>query len=243
MTRLSQHLTVDRRVLERIVELADPTQDDVVLEPGCGDGRLTELLAERGCKVLAVEVDSSLADEARRRLAGRSNVEVVAADVLSLRPNDVTMVVGNPPYHISRRLVEWIIAYPLPSRVVLTFQIEFARKLVAKPGSSEYLYFSLASQVLYNIEMHDIVPPTSFRPRPKVTSCIVRMQRNERKPLEPSQINLLKNIFNDRRHTLGKVLRKMGLSPPTGLAHKRVYCLNIEDALTLLHSISRHEKG
>ncbi|MCS7145076.1 MAG: methyltransferase domain-containing protein, partial [Aigarchaeota archaeon] len=98
MTKLSQHLTVNRRVLERLIELADPDDSDVVLEPGCGDGRLTELLAERGCRVVAVEIDPVLAAEARRRLSRWENVDVVTADVLKLNPGDYTMVVGNPPY-------------------------------------------------------------------------------------------------------------------------------------------------
>ncbi|MEM0382524.1 MAG: 16S rRNA (adenine(1518)-N(6)/adenine(1519)-N(6))-dimethyltransferase RsmA [Nitrososphaerota archaeon] len=237
MTKLSQHLTASRRVLERLVELSDPTNSDTVLEPGCGDGRLTELLAERGCRILAVEIDPRLAEEARQRLKSWPNVEVFTGNVLELSPEGFTMIVGNPPYHISRRLVEWIVARPSPRRVVMTLQREFAQKLTALPGSRTYLYISLLSQLLYRIEILDTVPPSAFKPRPQVTSCIVRMERNEQKPLGAEQLGLLKQIFTDRRHVLGKVLRKMGYTAPQKLANKRVYHLTTQDAKTVLESL------
>ncbi|MEM0483015.1 MAG: 16S rRNA (adenine(1518)-N(6)/adenine(1519)-N(6))-dimethyltransferase RsmA [Nitrososphaerota archaeon] len=234
MTRLSQHLTIDKRVLERIVELANPSASDVVLEPGCGDGRLTELLAERGCRLLAVEIDPRLAAEARWRLRGWPNVEVVTGDVLELNPEQFTMIVGNPPYHISRPLIEWIVSRPTPRRVVMTLQREFARKLSSQPGYKDYLYISLLSQLFYQIEVLDTIPPSAFKPRPRVASSIVRLQRNEQTPLEADQLRLLKQIFTDRRHVLGKVLKKMGYEPPREFANKRIYHLTTRDALSIL---------
>ncbi|MDW8074068.1 MAG: 16S rRNA (adenine(1518)-N(6)/adenine(1519)-N(6))-dimethyltransferase RsmA [Nitrososphaerota archaeon] len=237
MTKLSQHLTVNRRVLERLIELADPDDSDVVLEPGCGDGRLTELLAERGCRVVAVEIDPVLAAEARRRLSRWENVDVVTADVLKLNPGDYTMVVGNPPYHISRRIIEWIATNPQPRRVVMTLQREFAQKLAAPPGGRDYLYVSIIAQMLYQVEIHDTVPPSAFKPRPRVTSCIVRMQRNGQNQLSPTQLKLLKNIFTDRRHLLGKVLRRIGIEPPQELAHKRILHLTTQEIQMILASL------
>jgi 16S rRNA (adenine1518-N6/adenine1519-N6)-dimethyltransferase len=238
MTRLSQHLTISRRVLERLVELANPTANDIVLEPGCGDGRLTELLAERGCRVLAVEIDPRLAAEARQRLRGWPNVEVVTGDVLQLNPENFTMIVGNPPYHISRPLIEWIASRPTPRLVVMTLQREFARKLSSPPGYRDYLYISLLSQLFYKVEVLDTIPPSAFRPRPRVASSIVRLLRNDQTPLEATQLRLLKQIFTDRRHVVGKVLRRMGYEPPQELANKRIYHLTTRDALSILTSLN-----
>lgn len=238
MNRLSQHLTVRRKVLERLVELADPTPSDVVIEPGCGDGRLTELLAERGCKVLAVEIDPRLAAKASYKLQDKANVKIILGDILKTSLKGSTMVVGNPPYHISRRLIEWITTNPYPRRVVVTLQKEFAHKLASQPGHENHLYISLVSQMFYNIEIHDQIPPNAFNPKPRVASLIVRMQRNQQKPLEPHQLRLLKNIFTDRRHVLGKVLRKMGYRAPEELANKRIYHLTPRDALAILEFLS-----
>lgn len=237
MTRLSQHLTISRRVLERLVELANPTASDIVLEPGCGDGRLTEILAGHGCKVVAVEIDYRLAAEARRRLRGWPNVDVVTGDVLELNPEHFTMIVGNPPYHISRRLIEWIASRPAPRTVVMTLQREFARKISSPPGYRDYLYISLISQLFYSVEVFDTIPPSAFRPRPRVASSIVRLIRNEQKPLEASQLRLLKQMFTDRRHVVGKVLKEMGFEPPQELANKRIYHLTTRDALSILASL------
>ncbi|MEM0444988.1 MAG: 16S rRNA (adenine(1518)-N(6)/adenine(1519)-N(6))-dimethyltransferase RsmA [Nitrososphaerota archaeon] len=238
MRGLSQHFTVSRGLLERIVELADPAPSDIVVEPGCGDGRLTHLLAEKGCKVIAIEIDPELAAIAKQRLQGKDNVEVIVGDILRVNSIGFTMVVGNPPYHISRRLIEWIIANPQARLVVLTLQKEFAHKLSAPPGSRNYLYISLVSQMLYSIEIHDTVPPSAFSPRPRVTSCIVKMQRNLQKPLSHAQLTLLKYIFTDRRHVLGKVLRRMGYEAPQQLANKRISDLTIHEALKLVESLA-----
>jgi len=238
MRRLSQHLTVDRRVLERLVELADPSEDDVVLEPGCGDGRLTEILAGRGCSVVAVEVDRVLAAEAERRLAAKKNVRVVEADVLSLDAEQFSMIVGNPPYHISRRLLEWLLSNPRPRRVVLTLQDEFAGKLVAAPGCWDYVYISVLAQLLYSVEVLDWVPSTSFKPRPRVASRIVRMERNGQAPLTSMQLRMLKAMFTDKRHVVGKVLRRLGAEPPKILAGKRVYQLSPKEFLAVLEGLA-----
>jgi len=244
MARLGQHITVDSRVLNRLVELAAPTSDDVVLEPGCGDGRLTELLVRKGCRVISVEIDPTLFEEASRRLSGWKNVTIIRGDLLKIKPRGFTMSVGSPPYYLSRRLIEWLTTEAMPRKIVLVLQKEFAEKLVAPPGSSNYLFISLVSQMLYDVELHERVSPASFRPPPKVVSCIATMSRNNVPPPEPCYFKILKQIFTDRRHKLGKILGKLGYTPnPPHLANKRVYELTPREALTLVNSLAKSEAG
>ena len=147
--RLGQHFLIDEKILDRMVQYGEITESDVVLDVGAGRGELTVKLAERAGKVIAVELDPVLAEEARRRLRGYDNVELLVGDVLKLKPTGFNKVVSNPPYNISRKLLEWLIEGGA-ERIVLTLQREFASKLVAEPGSMKYLYISFISNLLYD---------------------------------------------------------------------------------------------
>jgi len=207
--RLGQHFLIDEKILDRMVRYGEVTRDDVVLDVGAGRGELTARLAERARKVIAVELDQELAEEARRRLKDYDNVELLVGDVLKLKPTGFNKVVSNPPYNISTRLLEWLIGEDA-ERMVLTLQREFASKLVAKPGSTKYLYISFLSNLLYEPSIVEFIPRNLFRPMPKVDSAIVLMKRRESvRELDEDVKRFVKFLFTRRRQMLRRVLRDL----------------------------------
>jgi len=241
--RLGQHFLLDEKILDRMIQYGEVTRDDVVLDIGAGRGELTARLAERAGKVIAVELDRELAEEARRRLKGYDNVELLVGDILKLKPRGFNKVVSNPPYNISTRLLEWLIDEDA-ERMVLTLQREFASKLVAKPGSTKYLYISFLSNLLYEPSVVEFIPRNLFRPMPKVDSAIVLMRRREGvRKLDEDVKRFVKYLFTRRRQMLRRVLRDLAkeeelaidLTEVLGdeLMSKRVYQLTPSQLLSV----------
>ena len=177
---LGQHFLVDRRVLGRIIEAADLSPDDVVLEVGPGRGFLTRALAERAGRVVAVEMDENLADRLAEKFRDGLGVDVVPADAREVdidtlvAPETPYKVVANLPYYaaspIIRRFLE---AAHKPTLMVVTVQREVAQEMVARPGKMRLL--SVATQLYSNPKVVCYVQPRAFRPAPKVTSAVVRI--------------------------------------------------------------------
>ncbi len=180
---LGQHFLTDRRVLQRILAAASLSPADTVVEVGAGMGVLTEALASKAGKVIAVEIDKELCAHLRRRLAACPNVEPVCADILSLPPGDLLtsaeasppyVVVANLPYYIAsavlRRFLES--AQP-PVRMIVMVQAEVAQSIAAPPGRMRLL--SIGVQFYAQARVLFYVPPRAFRPPPKVRSAVIRL--------------------------------------------------------------------
>ncbi|RLF99919.1 MAG: ribosomal RNA small subunit methyltransferase A [Candidatus Wolframiiraptor sp.] len=245
--KLGQHFLTDRAILDKMIEYGDLTKSDIVLEVGAGRGELTEKLAERAGKVIAVELDESLAREAESRLKRYSNVRLIVGDILKLKPKGFNKVVSNPPYSISTKLLEWLIE-SRPELMVLTLQREFASKLVAKPGSPKYLYISFLSNFFYETRIADVLPKKLFKPPPKVDSAIVIMnRRGEEIMLDSATRRFLKYLFTRRGQTLRRVLRDfskktrgsldlIGILPEESLS-KRIYQLSPKELIEVAEAV------
>lgn len=240
---LGQHFLIDQNVLEKMVDYAELSRSDVVLEVGAGNGVLTRKLAERAGKVIAVEIDERFAEDLKAVSEAYPNVEVLFGDILRLRPSGFNKVVSNPPYSISSKLIEWLIEQ-LPELMILMLQREFASKLMAYPGSPKYVYTSLISSIYYEARILEIVPRSLFSPPPKVDSAIVLMRRRDAIPRLGSSCKLLwKKLFTRRRQVLRRVLADLsrdGLLPaslvkelPEALTSKRVFQLSPSELLDL----------
>jgi len=180
---LGQHWLVDRRVLGRIARAADITPEDTVIEVGAGTGLLTALLAQRAARLIAVEVDPELAAALRERFRDREHVHVLEANVLSVAPEELLargggglpyVVVGNLPYFIGSAIVRhFLAARAQPRRLLVTLQAEVARNVAAAPGDMTFL----SAEVQYYAEPRLLfeVPPSAFRPPPKVRSAVLRL--------------------------------------------------------------------
>jgi len=173
--RLGQSFLVDRDALQKMVLHASLNKKDAVLEIGAGLGALTERLAEKAGKVIAVEVDPRLMQVLRERMRSRVNVALIEGDVLKLSIQGFEKVVSTPPYSISSPILFWLLEtkYEL---AVLSFQEEFAERLAAQVGSSDYGRLTVTTYYRSEVELLDVITKDSFWPSPNVDSRVVRLK-------------------------------------------------------------------
>ena len=217
---LGQNFLIDANILAIMLDTAAITPQDQILEVGTGLGVLTEPMAAKARRVVTVEKDRRLGDFLKQRLQQFRNVELICADMLSLDHNTIlasgiNKIVANLPYSVgSAILVNFLQAKALPQRMILTLQLEVARRLAARPGRADYGLLSLWSQLTYDVSIRKIVSPSCFYPTPNVRSAILQMVRRE--PMETASTDdhefffaLTKFAFSQRRKQLGTVLRTM----------------------------------
>ena len=222
---LGQNFLHDGNQLRRIVGEAELTPDDRVLEIGPGLGPLTELLLERAGEVLAIEKDRRLADFLQKRFGLNSSGESAAHGRLKLMCADALhflkggecdwsgwKVVSNLPYSsASPMLVELACGERSPSRVVVTLQLEVAKRLVAAAGADDYGILSLLVQLDFEPGSWFKIPAGCFFPKPEVDSACVCLIRRSR-PLLPSElrpkfVRIVKRAFSQRRKIMLKLLK------------------------------------
>ena len=226
--RFGQHWLKDQSVLQRILEAAELTPADTVLEVGPGRGALTErLLASPAAAVRAVELDRDLVQGLNERFGVDGRFELMEGDVLAVPLPEASIVVANIPYNITGPLLERLVGrLDRPStspyrRLVLLMQQEVGERIRARPGSSAYSALSVRMQLLARCSTVCLVPPRCFQPPPKVMSEVVAID-----PLPPEQQldpalartveSLLRRCFAARRKMLRNTLA--GLQPPEQLA-------------------------
>lgn len=214
---LGQNFLIDANVLRILVEAADLAPGDHVLEVGPGLGVLTEALAQRVGRLVAVEKDRRLAAYLADRFAGNPAVEILCADMLDhdvdvLGGGAINKVVANLPYRPGTRiLVDLVRSAAAPARMVLTVQREVADRLLATVGGRDYGLLSVWVGRLYDCERIKQVSPTCFWPAPAVTSAIVRLVRHNRLALprdaEASFYAITRHAFTMRRKQLATIVR------------------------------------
>jgi len=177
--RLGQNFLVDVEILHKMISYAQIAGDEVVLEIGAGLGYLTQLLSERCRQVIAVEADPRLAEILRKRLSNKRNVTIVQSDILELAPTPFNKVVSTPPYSISSPLLFWLLDKGFEC-AVLTFQREFADRLVAQTNSRDYSRLTVTTSYRADVELLDCVSRKVFWPPPKVDSVVVRLKLRKR---------------------------------------------------------------
>ena len=177
---LGQNFLVDRRIVSRIIAAAELSSNDAVLEIGPGRGSLTRPLAERGASLTAIELDDDLAAALSDEFAAQPQVHIVHADarevdIPSLVPQDTPYkLIANLPYYAAQPIIRrFLEAQHKPTLMVVMVQREVARNMTAAPGDMSLL--SVATQLYGKPRIVSSVPPRAFRPAPKVTSAIVRI--------------------------------------------------------------------
>ncbi len=216
-TSLGQHFLVDRAVLDAIVDAAEVSGEDEVLEVGPGPGVLTGRLAARAGSVTAVEIDARMVALAADALAGFPNVRVVRADALEvdlfgLGPRPPTRIVANLPYQITSPLLGRFLGDERrPPLVVVLVQEEVARRIVAAPTDArERGYLSIFVQSFAEPRIVRRVPPLAFRPPPRVTSAVVAMRTRARPAFAPLEqeafLRFVSDVFRHRRKQLRAAL-------------------------------------
>lgn len=226
--RLGQHFLVDRRALERIADALAPSRDDTVVEIGPGRGALTDLLAERAGRVIAIELDRDLVPYLRDRYAAAGNVQVIERDVLDVALAEVAgqrdyLLAGNVPYYITTPILFHALEAPRPTRAVFLVQKEVADRVAADPGSKTYGALSVNVQAVARAEVVARVPPGAFRPPPSVESAVLRLTPRSDpavpEPKEESYRRLVQDAFGLRRKQLRRVVRTIAHLDPGTAEH------------------------
>ncbi|KAI4149507.1 MAG: hypothetical protein L6R39_002485 [Caloplaca ligustica] len=185
-TDLGQHVLKNPGVAQAIVDKADLKQSDIVLEVGPGSGNLTVKILEKVKKVIAVELDPRMAAEVTKRVQGKpeaKRLEVLLGDVIKTDLPYFDVCISNTPYQISSPLTFKLLSLPHPPRLsILTFQSEFASRLVAPAGSALYSRLSVNAQMYAHVTHILKIGRNNFRPPPQVDSSVVRLVTKNPRP-------------------------------------------------------------
>jgi 16S rRNA (adenine1518-N6/adenine1519-N6)-dimethyltransferase len=176
--RLGQHFLARQSVLERIAEVACPERADTVVEIGPGRGALTSHLLSKAARVVAIEIDPVLVHYLQAKFRDEPRLTLIANDVLKadLSQWGPVTVVGNLPYYITSPIIEKTLALGSQlKRAVFLVQKEVAQRLTAVPGTRDYGFLSVQTQLLSKPELVLTVPAAAFRPPPKIDSAVVQL--------------------------------------------------------------------
>jgi 16S rRNA (adenine1518-N6/adenine1519-N6)-dimethyltransferase len=213
---LGQNFLHDQNVARWIVDQAEITSDDYVLEIGPGLGALTKLILDKGAGVLAIEKDARLANFLHKRFANERveilNIDALKFDARVLFAHQRVKLLGNLPYNISSALLSEFLGYPSPiSLWLFTLQKEMATRLSAQPSTHDYGAMTLRTQLRHQVKYLRTLSATVFFPRPEVDSAVVRILPRDPRELPPHNEKLLLELirlgFSQRRKQLRKLLR------------------------------------
>ncbi|MFB0551826.1 MAG: 16S rRNA (adenine(1518)-N(6)/adenine(1519)-N(6))-dimethyltransferase RsmA [Phycisphaerae bacterium] len=197
--RLGQHFLIDLNLMRLLVDSANITNNDIVLEVGCGTGSLTEALIEKAGMVIAVELDRTLAEIAQSQLANAENIELINTDILENKntlSHTVTnalesahkkyhgriLLVANLPYNAASPTMLNLVTGPRTADAMyVTVQKEVADRMTAVPASSDYGSLSIFLSAAGDVKTIRILKPTVFWPQPQVDSAMVSFVRDQEK--------------------------------------------------------------
>ena len=217
---LGQNFLIDQTVLDSAIDASGIDEGYGVIEVGPGIGTLTAELSKKAGKVVAIELDRSIAEYLKKAFVAYDNVEIVQGDALKIDLKEIieekmqglkVVVIANLPYYITTPLIMKFLEDDLPlESITVLIQKEVAERIVADAGTKEYGAISVAVQYYSSPEIIRTVPPESFMPPPKVTSAIIKMDiKNHTKPEvsnEKRMFRVVKAAFGQRRKTLVNAL-------------------------------------
>jgi len=225
--KLGQNFLTDPGARQHIVEALGDISSSTVLEIGPGRGALTDLLASRAQKLIAVELDRALAPLLAEKWKSASHVAILQADILELNLADVRtmtatagnspmVVVGNLPYYITSDILLHLFDQAATiSRAIVMVQEEVADRLAAKTGTTAYGVLSATAQLHGHVEKLFALPPEAFTPAPGVSSAVVRLDMHPRfKELQVERtafMRFLQLCFRQKRKTLVNNLKSAGI--------------------------------
>jgi 16S rRNA (adenine1518-N6/adenine1519-N6)-dimethyltransferase len=228
--RLGQRFLIDLNLMRLLVDSAHIHSSDIVLEVGCGTGSLTGELALRAGRVIAVEMDRTLAQIAKEQLAEAANVKIINADVLenknAINPDVAAalragreefkgrlMLVANLPYSAAASVMANLIVGPvIVEAMYVTVQREVAQRMAAAPGSGDYGILSVLMAAAGEVKTIRLLSPGVFWPRPQVASAMVGFRRMDERLSRIHNIELFRqvvNLFMGHRRKMLKACTKL----------------------------------
>lgn len=219
--KFGQNFLIDTHVLDKIINAAEITKEDFVLEIGPGIGTMTQYLACAAREVYAVEIDKALIPILEDTLHDYDNVTVLNEDILKVDIRKLAeehnqgkpiKVVANLPYYITTPIIMGLFEEHVPiESITVMVQKEVADRMQVGPGTKDYGALSLAVQYYAEPYIVANVPPNCFMPRPKVGSAVIRLTRHKEAPVktvdEKLMFRLIRASFNQRRKTLVNSLK------------------------------------
>lgn len=208
---LGQNFLIDNDVIDKIIEEVDASNKDLVIEIGPGKGALTKKLKEKGCNIVAYEVDRDLCNILSK--LENDKVHVIYKDILeSDLENDIKdykydnlYIVGNLPYYITTPIIEHIIKSKIKfKRFTIMIQKEVADRFTSLPNTKSYGYITLVLKYYFNIKRVCEVSKYAFNPVPKVESTVLSFEQRDNKPMVDlnSYFEFLKRAFHMKRKNL-----------------------------------------
>src|SRR6202789_2930286 len=228
--KLGQHFLSSEAAALRIVEALGDVSEATVLEIGPGRGAITDLLARKARRLIAVEIDRVMSAQLRMKFNMHSNVEIIEGDILTIELDTVfgakpgslrtglnfapepASVIGNLPYYITSDILLRLFEYHRYfSTIVIMVQKEVADRLAATAGGRDYGLLSATAQLYGRVEQLFTLPPGAFAPAPKVHSSVVRITIKPRlqalRVQEADFIAFLKLCLGQKRKTLWNNLK------------------------------------
>jgi len=210
---LGQNFLRDKKVLEKIIASAELSSDDLVIEIGPGEGVLTEKLAEKVSKVLAVEIDQNLIPVLQKKFDKNKNVEIIHEDILKINLSEIFKklkttnykLIANIPYYITSKIIRLFLELENPPiEMILMTQKEVAERIVEKPGKMSLL--SVSVQYYAQPKILFAVSRNSFFPVPEVDSAVIKIGDIQKKKESQEEIKkffrIVKAGFSAKRKTL-----------------------------------------
>jgi 16S rRNA (adenine1518-N6/adenine1519-N6)-dimethyltransferase len=214
--KYGQNFLIDTHVLDKIIQSANITKDDFVVEIGPGIGTMTQYLASAAGGVAAIEIDKALIPILEDTLSGYDNVRIINEDVLKVDLKQLAeemnggrpmKVVANLPYYITTPIIMGLFENHVPlDSITVMVQKEVADRMQVGPGTKDYGALSLAVQYYAEPYIVANVPPNCFLPRPNVGSAVIRLTTHKEPPVtvqdEKLMFAIIRASFNQRRKTL-----------------------------------------
>ncbi len=240
---LGQNFLTDRNILKKIVEIAEITKNDYVIEIGPGIGSLTQYIAEAAKSVVAVEIDKTLIPILSDMLKDYSNIEIINEDILKIDlhklfeekfQNQTVKMVANLPYYITTPIIMKFLEAKVPvESLTIMVQREVAQRMQAKPGTKDYGSLSIAVQYYSNPNILLRVSPSVFIPQPNVESAVIKLEILKEPGVyvqrEDLFFTLIKDAFGKRRKTILNALNTGDLKLDKNLLRKILQESNIEE--------------
>jgi 16S rRNA (adenine1518-N6/adenine1519-N6)-dimethyltransferase len=218
--KYGQNFLIDGNILDKIIDSAEITKEDCILEIGPGIGTMTQYLAEEAREVVAVEIDKNLIPILQDTLSDYNNVTIINEDILKVDIHRIVReknggrpikVVANLPYYITTPIIMALFESHVPLKsITIMVQKEVADRMQVGPGTKDYGALSLAVQYYAKPEIITKVPASCFMPKPNVDSTVIRLTRYEEPPVKAEDeawlFALIRASFNQRRKTLANGL-------------------------------------
>ncbi len=241
---LGQNFLIDQNILEKIVDLANISKEDFVIEVGPGIGSLTQYIAEAAKSVVAIEIDKNLIPILKDTLKDYTNIEIINEDILKTDlhklikekfQNKTVKVIANLPYYVTTPIIMKFLEEKVPiDSLTIMIQKEVAQRMQAKPGTKDYGSLSIAVQYYSNPEILLKVPPSVFIPQPNVDSTVIKLEilKEPKVYVEREDLffALIKDAFGKRRKTLLNALSSGDLKLDKDLLRNILNESNIEES-------------